>query len=107
VSTAFDKRLAPWFEQRRWRVMTEKTGEVTLVGVKIGFRGGEFQIDQPGVFITPMGHRGRRGFLVIETDESGKDIPGSEQAFGEATLRRAAAVWGTIAGLPAQEGSGG
>lgn len=100
MSTGFDKRLAPWFENRRWRVMTETSGNVTLGGVNIGYAVGEFHIDQPGVFVTPMGHRGRHGFLVIETDDAGRDIPGSEQAFGEATLRRASAAFGTVSGLP-------
>lgn len=103
MSAAFDKRLAPWFGTRRWRVMREVTGNVIMGGVKIAYAAGEFQIDQPGVFVTPMGHRGRRGFLLIETDEAGHDIAGSWQAFGEATLRRAAAAYGTVDGLPEQE----
>ena len=100
MSTGFDKRLAPWFEKRRWRIIDEISGNVALGGVGIAYANGEFQIDQPGVFVTPMGHRGRHGFLVIETDDAGQDIPGSEQAFGEATLRRANDAFGTVSGLP-------
>ena len=103
MSTVMDRRLAPWFEHRRWRVLAELDGEVTLAGVKIAFAAGTFEIGQPGVYVTPLGARGRRGFVIIETGEDGQDIAGTEAAFGEAALRRANASWDTISGLPEEE----
>lgn len=100
MSTGFDTRLAPWFEKRRWRVMAEKTGTITIAGVRYTYNSGEFVIDPPGVFVTPLGHRGRRGYLIIEIGEYHLDIPGSEQAFGEATLRRANEAFGSDGDLP-------
>jgi hypothetical protein len=99
VSSAMDKRLAPWFEGRRWRVMDELSGTVTVGQVRIAYASGEFEIAPPGVFVTPLGHRGRRGIAIIETGEDGRDIPGTSVAFGEATLRRASSAYGTVSGL--------
>jgi hypothetical protein len=104
VGSSWDKRLEEWFGKRRWRVMAERDGTVTLDrGVSCTYRAGMFEIDPPGVYITPLGTRGRRGCLVIEQDEGGKDIPGSEQAFGESLLRRAQRAYGTVSGLPEEE----
>jgi hypothetical protein len=103
VSASIEARLAPWFEKRRWRVMAEKTGTVTIAGVKYAYDRGAFEISPPGVFVTPLGHRGRKGILIIETGEDGADIPGSEVAFGETALRRAQRAHGTISGLPEEQ----
>jgi hypothetical protein len=99
VSTALDKRLESWFKDRRWRVMDEVTGAVNIAGVEYAYDHGSFEISPPGAYVTPLGHRGRKGILIIET-EDGRDIAGTEAAFGETTLRRASAAFGTISGLP-------
>ncbi len=104
MSTSWDTRLASWFGQRHWRVLTERTGVITIGGVRIAYSKGVFDISPPGVFTTPFGTRGRHGFVVIEVDDDGKDIPGSGSAFGEAVLRRANAAYNTISGLPAEDG---
>jgi hypothetical protein len=96
----FDKKIEGWFSGRRWRVLTEVDGAKLVSGVTVIYRQGAFEIPIPGVFVTPIGHRGRHGFLVIETDGNGNDIAGSEQAFGEAVLRRASENYGLISGLP-------
>ena len=85
-------------------MLTERTGRITIGGVRIAYSKGVFDISPPGVFITPFGTRGRHGFVVIEVDDDGKDIPGSGSAFGEAVLRRANAAYDTITGLPDQDG---
>lgn len=99
--SGFEDRLASWFKDRRWRVMAEKTGTVTIGGVEFAFDKGAFEISPPGVYVTPLGSRGKRGYVLIETSEDGTDIPGTGVAFGEAALRRANAAWDTISGLPA------
>jgi hypothetical protein len=100
----FDERLAAWFEGRRWRVMDEVSGTVIVGGVQIDYANGEFEIASPGVYVTPLGNRGRRGYLVIETDADGHDLPAHAEAFGEATLRRALLTYGLVAGLPEEDG---
>jgi hypothetical protein len=103
--SGFDDRLASWFRDRRWRVMTELNGGVTMAGTTVTYARGAFEIAPPGVYVTPLGSRGRRGYVIIETDGDGNDIPGTGTAFGEAALRRASAAWGTITGLPAADGA--
>lgn len=100
MSDAWTKRLAPWFENRRWRVETELNGTVTIGGVKFTYDKGAFEVEPPGVFVTPLGHRGRHGYVIIEVDADGRDIPGTGTAFGDATLRRASKAYGTVTGLP-------
>lgn len=102
--SSFEDRLAPWFKDRRWRVRTELDGSVTLGGVKITYAKGAFEIAQPGVYVTPLGSSGRKGYVIVETDGDGHDIPGTGTALGEAALRRAQEAFGTITGLPAEEG---
>jgi hypothetical protein len=102
--SGFDDRLAAWFKDRRWRVMTELSGGVTMQGAKVTYARGAFEIAQPGVFVTPLGNRGRHGYVIIETGEDGADVPGSARVFGEAALRRAQQAHGTITGLPEEDG---
>lgn len=104
MSTVLDRRIAGWFAARRWRVRAELNGTMTDRGVKITYTGGAFEVDRPGAFATPLGHRGRHGYAIIEVDADGKDIPGTSAAFGEALLRRASRAYGTISGLPGEEG---
>jgi len=101
VSTgSFSERFASWFEGRRWRVMTELSGTVAVGGIQVAYDRGAFEIDSPGIFITPLGNRGRRGYLVAETGPDGCDLPVHAEAFGEATLRRAQRDYGLVTGLP-------
>ena len=101
MSGSWETRMAGWFEKRHWRVLTERIGEVTLGSVRIVYDKGIFDIDPPGVFISPpLGTRGRHGVVVIEVDGDGHDIPGTGMAFGETVLRRASEAYGTITGLP-------
>lgn len=106
MSNSWETRLAGWFEKRHWRVQTEFDGTVTIGGVKFTYVKGVFDIDPPGVFVTPFGSRGRHGVAVIEVAPDGRDIPGSGTAFGETVLRRASAAYGTITGLPEEESDG-
>lgn len=100
--SSFDVRLAQWFEHRRWRVRTELTGEVTEQGCRIAYRSGAFEIDPPGAYATPFGVRGRKGILIERVGDAG-DEP-SQAAFGLTVLRRAHAAFGTIDGLPEEDG---
>ena len=98
---SFSERFASWFEGRLWRVMTELSGTAEPQGgIQITYDRGAFEISLPGVFVTPLGNRGRRGYLVIEHSSLGIDKPGTEAAFGEATLRRAQRDYGLVSGLP-------
>lgn len=103
MSSSWDKRLAAWFEGRRWRVMTELDGTVTVGGVRFTYCKGAFEIEPPGVFVTPFGSRGRHGFVIIETGEDGRDIPGTGTSFGGAVLHRANEAYHTISGLPEEQ----
>lgn len=100
MTDTWTKRLASWFEHNRWRVQTGLTGTVTASGVKITYDCGAFEIEPPGVYISPFAPRGaRRGILVERIDGEDCDLP-VEAAFGESVLRRAQAAFGTISGLP-------
>ena len=96
---SFSERFATWFEGRRWRVMDELSGTVAVGGIQVAYDRGAFEIAQPGVYVTPLGNRGRRGYLVIETGADGCEAL-LAVAFGEATLRRAQRDYGLISGLP-------
>jgi hypothetical protein len=103
MKRAREKQFAEWFETRHWRVAEETNGLRTREGITILYDHGEFWVQHPGVFKTPLGHRGKRGFLVKETDADGKDLdPASVQAFGHLTLKTAGEKYGTIHGLPAE-----
>lgn len=113
---ARDRRLRGWFEKRRWRVMTEmsgerrknlpcKPGEPQQVA-SIRYDQGEFWYTSPqGVFQTPFGYKGRHGFLIVELDpETGNDLsPRNVVAFGHAVLAKAQDLWKCFPdGLPAE-----
>jgi hypothetical protein len=97
-----DRKFAEWFANRRWRVMSEVSGErTTEAGVTIKYDGGHFVVDKPGVFQTPLGHRGREGFIVREVGADGSDLPdGQTVPFGLSVLQRAAAQFQAVDGLP-------
>lgn len=102
--SSFEEKLDSWFGHRHWRVLTELTGAVTAGGVQITYDQGAFEVALPGAYVTPFGSRGRRGYVIAETGEDGRDAAdsraGSRAAFGEAVLRRAQRVYGTVSGLP-------
>jgi hypothetical protein len=101
--SGFDDRLAPWFKDRSWRVMSELNGGVSMQGAHVTYDKGAFEIAPPGVYVTPLGSRGRRGYVIIEIGADSQDIPGSARVFGGAALRRANAAYGTISGLPEED----
>lgn len=106
-----DAKFDLWFRDRHWRVMTEESGDRTWDGedadgnqvtLVVHYDSGHFVIDQPGVFQTPLGHKGRAGFIIRETDAEGADLPGNiTAAFGRAALERAIERYGAVTGLPA------
>jgi hypothetical protein len=101
MKRARDAQFASWFEKRHWRVAGETNGLRTRDGITILYDHGEFWVQHPGVFQTPLGHRGKRGFLVMETDVNGSDLnPPSVAAFGHLTLKRARDEFGAVSGLP-------
>lgn len=109
---ARDKRLRAWFGKRRWRVMTEMSGERRQrLGVAremsvVRYDQGEFWIiTRDRVFQTPFGYKGRHGFLIIEVDpETGADLnPLSVAAFGYGVLTKAQELFKSFPdGLPAE-----
>lgn len=101
MTDTWTKRLAPWFEHNSWQVI-DLTGTVTDGGVKITYDSGVFEIEPPGVYVSPFGTRGRRGILIERIDGEDCDLP-VEAAFGESVLRRAQAAFGPIGGLPEEE----
>lgn len=97
---ARERRFAEWFEGRRWRVRTEEQGERFLEGHRTVYDHGEFWIDTPGVFQTPVGHTGSHGFILQEVDAAGNDIEGSMVAWGIQSIRQAATQFGAIVEVP-------
>ncbi len=111
LQAAREEKLAEWFRGRHWRVLTEIDGDrVWPPGAGAGdpeaiiirFSRGSFVIDRPGCYASPLGHKGRQGVLVRETDEAGSDLPsGTVTQFGLGTLRSAVRDYGAnIRDLP-------
>lgn len=99
--TAHQDAFASWFSGRRWRVATEATCvRDTPDGDRVTYEQGEFWVSEPAVYQTPLGRRGRHGFILQEVDEAGSDIPGSRAAFGATALRRAFDLFGSIINMP-------
>ena len=104
LKEARERKFREWFEGRRWRVMTEATGERELTGddlpvpIVITFNQGRFKIPPPAKFHTPFGHGGRQGILIMELDENGQDT-GTIAAFGVTALAKAQQIYGLIVGL--------
>jgi hypothetical protein len=104
LARAREERFRAWFEGRWWTVRTDATGEREVDGVKITYDKGHFVIDPPGVFQTPLGHRGRKGYVLAETDPVGNVLPGKPAAaFGHQTLTRANDKYACVADLPDKE----
>jgi hypothetical protein len=98
---AQQERFDHWFRNRRWRVRDEVSGPRERDGLVIRYDRGEFWIDRPGIFQTPLGNRGRHGFLLRETGPDGHDLdPPVDVAFGYATLQTAISRYGAVQGLP-------
>jgi hypothetical protein len=106
LQAAREEKLAEWFENRHWRVLTEIDGiRAWPVGAKaddpesilVRFRKGSFVVDKPGYYASPLGHPGRNGVLIRETDAEGADLPGKVTTqFGLGTLRSAVAKYGAV-----------
>jgi hypothetical protein len=98
-----ESKFRHWFENRRWRVCHEITGTWTKDGHRISYFRGFFQMDPPGTFQTPLGHRGRKGYLIQETEPDGTDCQTEPVAFGRQALERAQERFGLITGLPPRD----
>jgi len=99
-----EEKYLSWFRDRHWRVSTEITGDRTKDGHKIFYFKGFFQVEGPGVFQTPLRHKGRKGYLIQETGADGKDLPGTKPVpFGRTVLERASGQFGHITGLPKRD----
>ena len=95
--------FAQWFAERHWRVLTEATGLRQQLDAAVAYKDGKFVISG-GEFLTPLGTpAGTEGYLVQEQDPLGNDLP-VMAAFREDVLRKAEALYGTVAGLPALAG---
>jgi len=99
-----EEKYAAWFSGRHWRVCEEITGNRTIEGKKVSYYRGFFRVEPPGVFQTPLGHKGRKGYLIREIDAQGKDLPGTEPVpFGRMVLERAAEDFSAVTGLPPRD----
>jgi hypothetical protein len=103
-------KFEQWFSGRHWRVASEVSGERAgeAAGLppdcEVRYQDGFFAVRPPHVFRTPLGHSGRQGYLITETDADGNDLPGAiRAAFGRTTLTRAVREYGAVSGLPAKD----
>jgi hypothetical protein len=98
------EKFDSWFATRRWRVCAEVSGLRERDGHKVLYHRGFFKIEPPGVFQTPLGHKGRTGYLVQEVDGEGHDKEGtSPVAFGRRTLEHAINSYAAVTGLPEKD----
>lgn len=102
IRAAKRARLEDWFQGRRWRVMTELTGN----GPEGTCERGEFRLKPPATFTTPLGNTGRHGFIIQEIGPDGKDLTTRPAAFGLQVLRLAQERFGSVGGLPPKRGRG-
>jgi hypothetical protein len=107
LKEARDRKFAEWFQDRRWRVMDEVTGErdTTVVvpdgsevAIIVKYSAGHFTIPAPAKFYTPLGRPGRVGIMVAEIDAMGQDT-GVTASFGATSLAKAQEAYGLIVGL--------
>jgi hypothetical protein len=102
LRTARALRMSQWFAGRRWRILTEVSGTIRLPdnGKSITYDCGEFWIEEPASFQTPLGHVGRQGFTVREVDPAdGTDLePICLASFGHTTLVKARDEYDAIQG---------
>lgn len=90
-------KMSQWFGARRWRVATDVSSEnddVVIVQGEFWTKGGK-------VFQTPLGHKGRHGYILQEVTQDGVDIPNSRVTFGWVTLNTASEMFpGSVIDLP-------
>jgi len=104
-------KMAGWFRDRRWRVVTEAHGtgfvplpnapEDDLEGgyIPVVFDHGKFTVGTGGAFRSPLsGNPGLKGILLQEVDADGNDIEGSREPFGEPAVRAAREEFNAIVG---------
>jgi hypothetical protein len=104
LSRSRTERFDSWFKDRRWRVLEEMSGQRERDGSTVIYDAGEFWVSWPGIFQTPLGHRGRHGFLIREVDpQTGADLePAVDVAFGFVTLSTAVERYQAVRGLPSE-----
>lgn len=98
------RRMAEWFEGRRWRVCSELNTDQQDILVK----NGEFWVKDGKVFRSPLGNKGKHGYILQEVDEAGNDIWSAEldpapvrAPFGWVTIRNASEMFpGSIIEVP-------
>jgi hypothetical protein len=104
LASSREEKFDHWFAGRCWRVCTEITGPRVLDGHRIDYYRGYFLMEPPGTFQTPLGHRGRQGYLIQEISmEDGTDCPTDPVAFGRQALEKAIERYGLITGLPRRD----
>jgi hypothetical protein len=113
LKAAREERLAEWFRGRHWRVAAEVDGPrtwpaayteidgqqvLTSPEIAVTYDKGSFVIDRPGYYKSPVGHQGRNGVLIIETDAEGSDLPGqgAGTCWGRGTLESAVRDFGAV-----------
>lgn len=104
VHAAHSRRMAEWFEGRRWRVCTELSYDHADVKVVKG----EFWVARGKVFRTPFGNKGSHGYILQEVNPDtgldvwdGAKVEPSRAPFGWVTIKNAAEMFpGCIAEVP-------
>lgn len=77
------------FGKRRWRVLTELSGETSVNGSVVTFSKGHFTVGEGGCFQSPISpNKGKSGVALQEITPDGQDIPGSIIPVGERVLPR-------------------
>lgn len=96
-------KMDEWFKDRRWRVLTEATGQGFVPPGEVGehlsvtMEQGHFVVESPGAFKSPLsGNPGRRGIVLQEIDAEDKDIDGSRYPFGEPAVKAARETYGAV-----------
>ncbi len=93
-----------WFKSRHWRVCSEVTGTKTMDGYRVYYFQGFFQVRPPAGFVTPLGRKGRSGYLIAEVDDQGKDLSGDlVYPFGRIVLEKAIGQYQSVSGLPGRD----
>lgn len=102
IRAAKQAKFEYWFQGRRWRIMTELSGN----GPEGSCEKGEFRLNPPAKFTTPLGNTGRHGFIIQEIGTDGKDLSTRPVAFGLQVLRLAHERYGSVVNLPPKRGRG-
>ncbi len=101
---AREEKFAGWFRGRYWRVCHEITGNREKDGFVVSYFRGHFQVKAPAVFQTPLGHKGRSGYLIQEINSAGSDLPGTQpHPFGRKALEHAISLYHSVTGLPERD----